>query len=53
MKKAKGKRQVREPDQDTMRPEYIIVLDPELMDAFPDSDAVDGALRRANLMSSR
>ncbi len=64
MKKAKGKQQVRETDQDTMRPEYdfskgvrgvtaaryregtnIIVLDPELMDVFPDSDAVNEALR--------
>ena len=64
MKKAKGKPQVREPDEDTMRPEYdfskgvrgktharyregtnIIVLDPELMDVFPDSDAVNEALR--------
>jgi hypothetical protein len=64
MKKAKGKRQVREPDEDTMRPEYdfskgvrgatharyregtnIIVLDPDLLDVFPDSEAVNEALR--------
>jgi hypothetical protein len=64
MKKAKGKQQARETDQDTMRPEYdfskgvrgvtaaryregtnIIVLDPDLMDVFPDSDAVNEALR--------
>jgi hypothetical protein len=64
MKKAKGKPRVREPDEDTMRPEYdfskgvrgatharyregtnIIVLDPELMDVFPDSEAVNEALR--------
>jgi hypothetical protein len=63
MKKAKGKQQVRESDQDTMRPEYdfskgargvtapryrdgtnIIVLDPSLLDVFPDSDAVNEAL---------
>jgi len=64
MKKAKARRQVREVDQDTMRPEYdfskgvrgvtaaryregtnIIVLDPSLLDVFPDSDAVNEALR--------
>ncbi len=64
MKKAKGKQQARESDQDTMRPEYdfskgargvtaaryregsnIIVLDPSLLDVFPDSDAVNEALR--------
>jgi hypothetical protein len=64
MKKGKGKPQVRERDEDTMRPEYdfskgvrgvtaeryregtnIIVLDPELLDVFPDSDAVNEALR--------
>ena len=64
MKKAKGKRQVREVDQDTMRPEYdfskgargvtaaryregtnVIVLDPSLLDVFPDSDAVNEALQ--------
>ena len=64
MKKAKIKRQVREADQDTMRPDYdfskgkrgvtapryqegtnIIVLDPSLLDVFPDSDAVNEALR--------
>jgi hypothetical protein len=64
MKKARGKQQVSEVDQDTMRPEYdfskgargvtaaryregtnIIVLDPSLLDVFPDSDAVNEALR--------
>jgi hypothetical protein len=64
MKKAKVKQQVREAEQDTMRPEYdfsegkrgvtaaryqegtnIIVLDPSLLDVFPDSDAVNEALR--------
>ena len=64
MKKAKVKQQVREADQDTMRPEYdfskgkrgvtaaryregtnVIVLDPSLLDVFPDSDAVNEALR--------
>lgn len=64
MKKTKVRRQVREVDRDTMRPEYdfskgvrgvtaaryregtnIIVLDPSLMDVFPDSEAVNEALR--------
>jgi len=64
MKKTKARRQVREVDKDTMRPEYdfskgvrgvtavryregtnIIVLDPSLMDVFPDSEAVNEALR--------
>ena len=64
MKKGKGKKQVREAEPDTMRPEYdfskgvrgvtavrygegtnIVVLDPSVMDVFPDSEAVNEALR--------
>ena len=64
MKKAKGRPQVSDVDQDTMRPEYdfskgvrgvtaaryregtnMIVLDPSLLDVFPDSDTVNEALR--------
>ena len=67
MKKGKAKRQPREVDRDTMRPEYdfskgvrgvtaaryregtnVVVLDPSVMDVFPDSDAVNEASSAAN-----
>jgi len=62
--KKKASRSKRDPDRDTMRPEYdfskgvrgvtaaryaqganVVVIDPDVLDVFPDGESVNEALR--------